>query len=137
MTNDAKLTLNHRLELEATLQQVNRDEAARLVRLQTRQEVAGEVIKAQAAITIAEEMVLRNLPTPPPEAVKELVDAHPVVVGRRQQLERFERVFGPARLDQAESVARAITGESHEPLSAPSPKPGRRPKQSSTEGGSP
>lgn len=133
MTNDAKLTLSHRLELEATLQQVKRDEAARLVRLQTRQEIAGEVIKAQAAITAAEEAVLRNLPTPPPEAVKELVDAHPVVVGRRQQLERFERVFGPARLDQAEGLARTIAGESTDPSLTSSPKPGRRPKQSGSE----
>lgn len=133
MTDDTKLTLNHRLELEATIQQVKREEAARLVRLQARHEIAGEVIKAQAAITAAEEAVLRNLPTPPPEAVKELVDAHPVVVGRRHQLERFERVFGPARLDQAENLAKVIAGETTDPSLTPTQKPGRRPRQAGSE----
>lgn len=134
---DPKITLAHRLELEATMRQVHREEAARLVRLRAREEIGREVIKAQAAITGAEDAVLRNLPTPRPEAVKELVAEHPVVTGKRQQLERFEQTFAPAQLNCAENLATAMTAELDDAAPAPSPKPGRRPKQSGTDGGTP
>lgn len=133
MTPDPKLTLAHRLELEAALRQVHREEEARRVRLEARQEMEREVIKAQAAIAAAEDTVFRNLPTPPPEAVKELAAQHPVVAGRRHQLERFEQIFGPARIDQAESVAKAIASESSDASPATSQKQSRRLKHSGGE----
>ena len=81
--------------------------------------------------------MLEQLPTPLPSDTEELLAHHPTVVGRRRQLERFEQAFAPAKLDQADSVARATLGEGTEPLPATSTKPGRRPKQSATEGGTP
>lgn len=128
---DHKITLTHRLELEATLRQVQRDEAARQVRLRAREDIGREVVKAQTAITLAEDAVLRNLPTPLPETVKELVAEHPVIAGKRQQLERFEQVFAPAQLTCAEQLATAITADV-DATPVPS-KPGRRPKQAGGE----
>lgn len=137
MTLDPTLTLTHRLELEAELVRVRRDAKAREVRIAARQAIAAEIVRVQTAIAVAEERILAQLPTPLPSDAEEVLSHHPAVVGRRRQLERFEQIFAVAQLDQAESVARAITGESQEPLSAPSPKPGRRPKQSGTDGGTP
>lgn len=137
MKNDPKITLLHRQELAAVIRQAQHDEAGRLIRLTARQDIAREVINAQAAITAAEDAVFRNLPTPPPDDVKELATKHPVVAGRRHQLERLEGVFGPMRMDQAEQLAKAVAGEGCDPTPATSSKPGRRPKQSGTEGGTP
>jgi hypothetical protein len=133
---DTKLTLTHRLELEKELRQVRLEEEAHTVRLTARREVAEEVANAQTAVTSAEDVAFKNLPTPLPENAAELVGQHPVVAGRRYQLERFEQVFGPARIEQAESIARAITSESTESTPA-TPKQARRVKQSGTDGGSP
>lgn len=133
MTIDPLLTLTHRLELEAELARVRREAEARTVRIAARRDVARELGQAHTAIAVAEERILAQLPTPLPSDAEEVLAHHPAVVGRRRQLERFEQVFTPAKLDQAESVARAISGESTESLSVPSPKPGRRPKQAGSE----
>jgi ribosome biogenesis protein Tsr3 len=136
MRSDATLTLAHRLELAATLRQIYRDEVALALRLQARQAIAQETIKAQAAVCDAEDTVLRNLPTPLPKEGPALVAAHPLPTGRRLQLERFESVFAPVRLEHAEQQAQTLTGESTTPIIT-TPKPPRRTKQTGTEGGSP
>lgn len=133
MTIDPLLTLTHRIELEAELSRQRRDAEARDVRIAARQAAAAEVVRAQAAIALAEEQVLTQLPTPLPSDAEEVLSHHPAVVGRRRQLERLEQVFAPAQLEHAETIARAITAESTESFLAPSPKPGRRPKQSGSE----
>ncbi len=137
MKSDAKLTLAHRLELAASLRQIHRDEAALAVRLRARQAIAAETAKAQAAVCDAEDTILRNLPSPLPDETRELVAAHPLPRGRRHQLERFETVFAPVRLEQAEQLARTMTGESGESTTTTAPKPPRRTKPTGTEGGTP
>mgnify|MGYP000190316528 CR=1 FL=1 len=137
MKSDAKLTLAHRLELAASLRQIHRDEAALTLRLQARHTIAAEIAKAQAAVCDAEDTILRNLPSPLPDAANELVAAHPLPRERRQQLERFETVFAPVRLEQAEQLARTMTGESGESTTTTAPKPPRRTKPTGTEGGTP
>ena len=137
MKSDAKLTLAHRLELAASLRQIHRDEAALTLRLQARHTIAEETAKAQAAVCDAEDTILRNLPSPLPDEARELVAAHPLPRGRRQQLERFETVFAPVRLEQAEQLARTMTGESGESTTTTAPKPPRRTKPTGTEGGTP
>lgn len=129
---DSKLNITHRLALEAELRQVHREEEAREERIQVRRQIALEITKAQEAIAQAEDRILDLLPTPLPENAGELIVRHPIVSGKLQQLERFETVFAPAQIDQADSIAKTILGESTaEPL--PIQKPGRRVKSSGAE----
>ena len=139
MTPDAKITLAHRLELEKELRLVRLEARAHVVRLDARPDVAAEVAKAQVAVASAEEMVFKNLPSPLPEKATELAEQHPVVAVRRHQLERFEQVYAPVRIEQAEAVAKALLGESTEaqPSGSNNQKQHRRTKPTGTEGGTP
>lgn len=123
-----KISLLRRFELHKELQQQVRAELAQAVRVGVRRDIAEEVAKAQAAITVAEEQQLKTLPSPLPAKVAELIAQHPVVAGRHLQLRRLEESFAPARLEHAESIARAI--EEHEAADAlsTSAKAGRKPK---------
>jgi len=139
MTPNTKMTLAHRLELEREIRLVRLEARAHVVRLDARRDSAAEVTKAQVAVASAEEMVFKNLPSPLPEKAAELAAQHPVVAVRRHQLERFEQVYAPVRIEQAEAVAKALLGESAEaqPAGSMNQKQHRRTKPTGTEGGTP
>lgn len=129
MTTDPSLCLTRRRELAAEVERVRREAQARAVRITARHDLAANIAQAQLAIARAEEQVLEQLPTPLPEDADEVLTHHPHVASRRRQLERLEQVFGPAQLDHAESIAKAILGEGSAETPALS-KTGRRVKLS-------
>lgn len=128
MTSDPKLSLEDRLDLERLPEKVARHEQARHVRVQAQRELAAETQKVQQKIIEAEDQARHRLPTPLTDEAIKLIDGHPAVFGRRQELKRLIEEFGPLIIEQAEAVAKAIE-EDEEIESVPSSsKTGRKPK---------
>lgn len=134
MNFDPNISLEDRLELGRLPEKSARQEQARAVRIHVRQELADQTHEAQNRICEAEEEARRRLPTPLTDDAIKIIDGHPAVFGRRQELLRLLEEFAPIALEQAEAIARAIEDDEDGEATPLPIKTGRKPKSTGSVG---
>lgn len=131
---DPKVSLDERITVEERLRELRRRMVGRRVEAQAQEDLRRRLFAAEEDFVAAEKDARERLPTPRPTNIEQAIANDPVVVARRQALDRLRKEIAPTALYALQAQVEMLTadgnGEAVDPT--PSAKVGRKPRQRST-----